>query len=231
MAAQCTAARTPAPGWALSARVPRVPAAKRDESLLVTRQSAHNVKLVCKRLAYLRAAHEVEESVKGRRGPRESVFAGAIWRRSRTRSAVTEVELSDALEQFVQLANRAHASRQQALLERFGRAAAVIVGGGGGGGDGGSARAAAVESRWRRPARERQGAAGRPARVQVSVRLEQSPQVAIVGDGVLEQRGGEQRLLVGGHALQQDLLEQILEARGQVNSRIARSSRVKQSTQ
>ena len=43
--------------------------------------------------------------------------------------------------------------------------------------------------------------------VEVSVRLQQAPEVAVVGDGVFQNGGRQQRLLVRRHALHHDLFQ------------------------
>jgi hypothetical protein len=57
-----------------------------------------------------------------------------------------------------------------------------------------------------------------PSGVEMSVGLEQTPQIAVVGDGVFQDGGRQQGFLIGWHALHHDLFQQILQASGQVNS-------------
>ncbi len=57
-----------------------------------------------------------------------------------------------------------------------------------------------------------------PSGVEMSVGLEQTPQITVVGDGIFQDGGRQQGFLIGWHALHHNLFQQILQAGGQVNS-------------
>ena len=142
------------------------------------------------------------------------MLASGIGSGAWTRSAVAEMELSHPLKKLVELVDGPDASGQQTLLQRLGRAAVIVS----------SDRApqSALDSGLRRPAGQGQGSGGRSARVQVGVRLEEAPEVAVGGYGVFQDGRRQQSLLIRRHALHHNLFQQILQAGGQVNGGVTK---------
>lgn len=72
-------------------------------------------------------------------------------------------------------------------------------------------------SQTRTRGRTRGGSAG----VEMGVGLQEAPQVPVVGDGVLQDAGGEHVVLLRRETLQHHLLQEVLHAGGQVHGRVS----------
>ena len=138
--------------------------------------------------------------MKGRRGPSQRLFA-RVGSSSGTRSAVPEVKLSHPLQQFVKFVNGADTGGQQALFQCLGRAAVLFAVGRDG------SPQTVLDTCLRGPSRKGQRSGSRSAGVEMRVRLQQTPQISVVGDGVFQDGSCQQGILIGRHALHHDLFE------------------------